>query len=356
MFANAARGQVHGLINGPLDCGFIHLPCAMQIGIDRQGAGDADGIGQLDRAALSHAGCDHILGQIPGGIGGGAVDFCWVFAAERAATMRGGPAVGVDDDLAPGQAGVAVRAADHKGAGRVDPPFGRGRNPAFGQHFADVGLDDGADIGAGLAFQRMLGGQHDGCHLDRLATGITQRNLAFRIRAQGRFLPGFAHLGQTAQDGVGILDRGGHQFRGFAGGVSEHDALIAGPFVFAFLGINAHRDMGGLLVQQVGDFTGGVVKLVLLVPDILDRGAGNAVNRCHHLRQLGRVRQADLATNHHAVGGGKGFACDAGLGLDGQERVQHGVGNPVTQFIGVSFGNGFRGENIVRTCHGVCSS
>ena len=45
--------------------------------------------------------------------------------------MRGGAAVGVDDDLAPGQAGVAVRTADHEAAGRVDVDELRVRQPAL---------------------------------------------------------------------------------------------------------------------------------------------------------------------------------------------------------------------------------
>ncbi len=38
--------------------------------------------------------------------------------------MRGGPAIGVDDDLAAGEAGIAIGTADDELAGRVDVPDG----------------------------------------------------------------------------------------------------------------------------------------------------------------------------------------------------------------------------------------
>ena len=46
--------------------------------------------------------------------------------------------IGIDDNLAPGQAGIAHRASDHKGAGRVDVVLRIGHQPLAWQH----GLDD----------------------------------------------------------------------------------------------------------------------------------------------------------------------------------------------------------------------
>src|SRR6218665_1858708 len=54
------------------------------------------------------------------GGGGGSADFGGVFAADPAAAMRAGPAIGVDDDLAARQAAVALRAAGDEAAGGVD--------------------------------------------------------------------------------------------------------------------------------------------------------------------------------------------------------------------------------------------
>ena len=94
----------------------------MQVGVDRQRPGDADGVGELQRAAVGEARGDDVLGEIARGIGGRAVDLGRVLAGEGAAAMRRRAAVGVDDDLAPGEAAIAVGAADEELAGRVDVP------------------------------------------------------------------------------------------------------------------------------------------------------------------------------------------------------------------------------------------
>ena len=45
--------------------------------------------------------------------------------------MRRGTAVSIDDDLAPGDAGIAVRSANDEAAGGIDVEFGVTADPAF---------------------------------------------------------------------------------------------------------------------------------------------------------------------------------------------------------------------------------
>jgi hypothetical protein len=82
--------------------------------------GHADRVAELHLADLGQPGRDDVLGDVAGHVRGGAVDLCRVLAGERAAAVPAATAVGVDDDLAAGQAAVAVRAADLEAAGRVD--------------------------------------------------------------------------------------------------------------------------------------------------------------------------------------------------------------------------------------------
>ena len=55
---------------------------------------------------------DDVLGDVAGHVARRAVDLRGVLARERAAAVTAAAAVGVDDDLAAGQAGVALRSAD----------------------------------------------------------------------------------------------------------------------------------------------------------------------------------------------------------------------------------------------------
>ena len=77
------------------------------------------------------------------------------------------------------------------------------------------------------------------------------------------------------------MDRGRHQFGCFGRGETEHDTLIASAFVLVACRIHTLRNMRGLFVQQVGDFTCRVVKLVLLIADVFDAGAGNIFDLAH---------------------------------------------------------------------------
>lgn len=71
MAANARRRQVHILADRSFDLVFRNtLAGAMQVDIDRQRLSDADGVGELDRAAVGKAGGDDVLGEVAGGIGG----------------------------------------------------------------------------------------------------------------------------------------------------------------------------------------------------------------------------------------------------------------------------------------------
>ena len=239
--------------------------------------------------------------------------------------MRGRAAIGIHNNLAPGQPGIAIGTADHEFARRIDPPLGVCGDPAIGQNFANIGFDDSADVIAGLAVIGVLGGQHDRGHTHRLATFVTHGKLRFRIGAQRGFDPGFTDFGQTAQDRMGVMDRCGHQFRRFIGGETKHNALIACAFVLVFRCVHALGDMGGLFVQQVGDFHGLPVEFVLLIADVANAIAGNLVNLAHIFGQLGLVRQAHLAADNDAVGGGKGFTGHAGFGFFGQKGIQHRI-------------------------------
>ena len=201
----------------------------------------------------------------------------------------------------------------------------------------------------------MLGRQHDRGHLDRLAVFIAHRKLRFRIRSKRRFRTGLAGLRQPLQNRVGIVDGGWHQFRRFADGIAEHDPLIARAFVLVVLRVDALRDMRRLAVQQVGDFAGRVVELVLLIADVLDAGARNAVDAFKVFIQLFCRGQADLTADDDPVGRGKGFTGHPRFGFFRQKRVQNRVGNAVADFVGMTLGNRLRSKGVVLAVHEKCS-
>ena len=76
------------------------------------GCGMADRVGKLHFAARSQAGGDDVLRHPAAHVSGAAIHLRRILAGEGAAAVPAHAAVGIDDDLAPGQAGVALRPAD----------------------------------------------------------------------------------------------------------------------------------------------------------------------------------------------------------------------------------------------------
>lgn len=110
--------EVERLLHGRQDLLVIHagLSAAIGVHVDGQGLGHADGIRHLHQAALGQAARHNGLGSLAGDVGAGAVHLGGVLAGEGAATVGAPAAIGVDDDLAAGEASVTVGAADHKAA------------------------------------------------------------------------------------------------------------------------------------------------------------------------------------------------------------------------------------------------
>ena len=87
---------------------------------DGGGLSHADGVGQLDLALVSQAGCYDILGHIAGCVSSRTVYLGAVLTGECTAAVSCVAAVGIYDNLTAGKTGVAVWSADNKTAGWID--------------------------------------------------------------------------------------------------------------------------------------------------------------------------------------------------------------------------------------------
>jgi hypothetical protein len=123
MRPDTTRGEVDQRRQDRLDRVVADGARAMRVDIERQRLGNTDGIGKLDRAARGKAGGNDVLCEIARDIGSRTIDLGGILATERAAAMRCCPAIGIDDDLAPGQPSVAIRTADFEAASRIDEIF-----------------------------------------------------------------------------------------------------------------------------------------------------------------------------------------------------------------------------------------
>ncbi len=304
----------------------------------------ADRIGHLHLATLGDAGGDDVLGDVARGVGGRTVDLGRVLAGERAAAVAGHAAVGVDDDLAAGQAAVADRPADHELAGRVDVHLvlRQSVQPLLRQHGLEDELTHAFDEVGVLDLRIVLGGQDHSVEAGHLVCAVVaQRDLRLRVRAQPRQLAGLAHLGLLFDEAVRVVDRRGHEFRRLGAGVAEHQALVAGALFFGFLAVHALVDVRRLLADQVQHAAGGAVEADLrgVVADVENDLARERL-------QVDPGAGRDLAGDDRDAGLDHGFAGHACALVLREDRVENGVGNLVGDLVGMALGYGFGSEVI----------
>ncbi len=123
--------------------------------------------------------------------------------------MAGHAAVGVDDDLAAGQSGVAHRAADDEGAGRVEDVPGPGGVQVGQRHDrVDHVLGEVRPELVEAGALGVLAGDHDGLDRDRPVAVVTHGDLRLAVGPQVVQLPGLADLGRDARTG-GVRARSG---------------------------------------------------------------------------------------------------------------------------------------------------
>ena len=315
------------------------------VGIDQdgRGLGHTDGVADLHRAALGQAGSHDVLGHVAGGVGSRAVDLGRILAGEGATAVRCGTAVGVDDDLAAGQAAVTLRATDDEAAGGVDQVLDVTLDQVGRQHRLDDFLDDRlfqvllGDVGV------VLGGLHDGVDGVRAAVDVAQRDLRLGVGTQPGQAAVTAQAGLALDDAVRVVDGSRHQDRGLVAGVAEHQALVAGALVeVVVLGtVDALGDVGALFVVGNLDRAALVVDAVfgVVVADARDGVTGHA-----DVVDVGLG--GDFTGQQHQTGGAQGFGSHARLGVLGQQGVQDGVGDLVGDLVGVTFGDGLGGEEV----------
>ncbi len=188
----------------------------------------------------------------------------------------------------------------------------------------------------------MLGGEHHRFQSDRAVILVAQRHLALRIRAQPGELAGLAHLRLALHQAVSERDRRGHQHVGLVGGVTEHESLVARALLALVLAVDALRDVGGLLADDVEHPAAGAVEAHLggVVTDVEDGLA-------HQRLDVHPGAGGDLAGNDDHAGLDEGLAGDAAAGVLAQDRIQHHVGDLVRDLVRVPLGDRFRGKEVV---------
>src|SRR5690606_8133900 len=185
---------------------------------DRGRLRDPDCVRHLDLAAVGQFRRDDVLRHVPARIGSRTIDFRGVLARERSAAVARGSTVGIDDDLAPGQAAVAHRSADLETPGGVDVKLGLLADPLGGQYRLDDLFHDAVGKVRRADLRMVLGRQDDSVDRYRLVVFVYERDLAFRVRPQPRQRSRLADFRLAPDEAVSVGDGCGHQDTGLVAG------------------------------------------------------------------------------------------------------------------------------------------
>ena len=307
----------------------------------------ADGVGELNLGAGGQAGSHNILGHVAAHVSGTAIHFAGVLAGKRSAAVTTHAAVGIDNDLAPGQTGVALRPADDETAGRVDEVLRPFVEQFAGQNLLNDFLDAKFFDGSVLHIARVLRGNNHIGDAHWLVVDVLDGYLALGVGPKPLDLAALANAGQLTTDLVRIHDRRGHQLRRFVAGMAEHQALIARSLLgvslpFGLPRIHTLGDVRTLRCDGIDDEHSVRVEYVVIVrvTDVTNRlpRDGVVIEPC-----FGR----DFAADHHQVAFGVGLTGDATVFVLPKAGVQHSVRNRIANLVRMALADGLRGKDIV---------
>ena len=266
--------------------------------------------------------------------------------------MAGHAAIGVDDDLAAGQAAVTHGATHHELARGVDV---EGDAVVPHPEVLEHGLDDLARDLLVQQFLRdildVLAGHHHGVHAHGRDAVVAHAHLRLAVGQQEGH-GGAPHRGQALGNAVREHDGQRHEHRRLIACEPEHQALVAGALlVVAILlavrallegAVHALCDVGALLVERHGHAARVRVEAVLRV-HVADVGDGVA----HHGGDVHLGGRGHLTRDHHLAGRDEGLARDPRRRVLRQHRVEDAIRDLVGDLVRVALGDGLRGEQVL---------
>jgi hypothetical protein len=125
--------------------------------------------------------------------------------------------------------------------------------------------------------------------------------------------------GHLLENFVAVIKRRWHQIRGFVGGVTKHDTLVASAFVLVAGCVDALRDMCRLAVEVVHESQCFMMETGLFVADFLYSAADGCFN--FFFCAIGpcaifvNALTANFTGKHDELRGRQRFAGDAGFGV-----------------------------------------
>lgn len=190
----------------------------------------------------------------------------------------------------------------------------------------------------------VLGGDNDG--VDALGDNgtvvvlVLDGDLGLGIRAEPRQGAVTAGSGHGGVEPVGEEEGQGKELGGLVGGIAEHDTLVTGTKLLkSLLVVQTLGDIGRLLLNGDQQVEGLVVEALgrVIVADALDGVTDDLL-----VVELGLG--GDLTKDHDHTSLGSGLASNLGQRVLGQAGIEDGIGNLISNLVGVTLTDRLGGE------------
>src|SRR5580693_3072147 len=249
----------------------VNLARAERIHQYAYGIGHANGVCELNFTPVRQPSRNNVLRDVTRHVRSRAVHLGRILAAESAAAMPPHATVGVHNNLAAGQPGIAHGPANDKPTRGIDVIF----RVFVEQMSGNRGLNHVPEnVAAEFVVAnrlRVLRRNYDGIDTHRLVMRIIfNRNLRLPVRPQIRKLAMLANLGQPHSELVRKRNRRRHKLRSLIASEPKHHSLVAGA-----AGVYAHGYVAGLFVDA-GDYGAGVGIETIEGVVVADGGDGSA--------------------------------------------------------------------------------
>src|SRR3989338_3830328 len=312
--------------------------------------GDTDGVGDLHFTLCGKPRFHDVLGNPARGVGGTAVHFARIFSGESSASVATVSSVGIHDDLAAGESAVARGASDDEAPGRVDVKHSLFIDVLFADRVDDVAFHIGTDLFVGNTLG-MLCGDNDTTDAKWPAViAVFHGDLAFTIRAQEADFLVLAGFRKALGELVGHGDGEWHQFRSFIAGKTEHQSLISRALLFLHVRFTVYTkcNVRALCANTDDNCAGFVIESVdgVVVSDFAD-------GFTHNSGDIDVAARAHFTGNNHETRGREAFTRNVRMRILHQRIIEDGIGDLVTEFIGVTFCYGLGCEEVRHTDMGM---
>src|ERR1035438_2292924 len=317
---------------------FVNLRRAESIDQHANRFSDSNGVGKLHFTAISQSGGNNVLGNVARHVAGRAVNLGRVFAAECATAMASHATVGVHDDLAAGQPGVAHGTTDYEASRWVDVVLGVLVQHLLGQRGLDHILQDVSAQLLGRNRLRVLTGDDHCINAHRLVVLVVFHcDLGFAVGPEVRKGAILADCGELLAQLVGQRNCRRHVIGIFVGGIAEHHTLVARA-----AGVHAHGNVTRLLVDAGDDRAGIGIEPVEGV--VIADGGDHAA---HQRLEIHVSFGGNFAGNDNQAGGRQGLARHAAVGIFLHAGIEDCVRNLIVHFVRLAFGRRLGRKQII---------